>query len=384
VYERRPVPATCVYDQDGHLASRSVAGGTVSYLYFADGALAKRTNADASWTAYIGGMYEKNSDGSVVKYYSALGKTIAIRQVPSGGGAGTLLYPLTDHLGSTVGLLGTSGNLVPNSKTAYWPYGAVRSGGPITQTDKLYTGQQIEPGDSALGLYNYKARFYSTVLGRFVSADSSTKDGPNRYAYVRDNPARYNDPSGKKTAQEKDAEDDAANLRRLAAWGLDTPEKVRLALLAADGYNAKWAGAGLIFAGALSNGQPIRLHSRETILEDNQSGYDFWSTKSTDEIIASLKPGNAEGYPPLTLNENGVVMDGNTRLQVLVDRGYNLTELPVEPLIHTRVTFEEPAEPVDPNPGDFEGAPLSELPGVTEGDASDTEDCTVDPASCDY
>jgi len=46
----------------------------------------------------------------------------------------------------------------------------VRSGG-ITVTDKLFTGLQDEPGDSALGLYNYKARFYSTTFGRFVSAD---------------------------------------------------------------------------------------------------------------------------------------------------------------------------------------------------------------------
>ena len=90
---------------------------------------------------------------------------------------------MTDH----------NGNVLSTQK--YWPYGAVRSGS-VSQTDKLYTGQQEEPGDSALGLYNYKARFYSTVLGRFVSADTSTKDGYNRFAYVRGNPATYNDPTG--------------------------------------------------------------------------------------------------------------------------------------------------------------------------------------------
>jgi RHS repeat-associated protein len=73
----------------------------------------------------------------------------------------------------------------------------VRSGGPITQTDKLYTGQQIEPGgDPAFGLYNYKARFYSTFTGQFVSADTSARDGFNRYSYVSDNPLRLTDPSG--------------------------------------------------------------------------------------------------------------------------------------------------------------------------------------------
>jgi RHS repeat-associated protein len=43
--------------------------------------------------------------------------------------------------------------------------------GSITQTDKLFTGQQVEPNDSALGLYNYKARFYSPTLGRFLGVD---------------------------------------------------------------------------------------------------------------------------------------------------------------------------------------------------------------------
>ncbi len=60
---------------------------------------------------------------------------------------GTLSYPLADHLGSTVGLLDTNGSLVATSKTAYWPYGATRSA-TAAGTDKLYTGQQQEPGDA--------------------------------------------------------------------------------------------------------------------------------------------------------------------------------------------------------------------------------------------
>jgi hypothetical protein len=48
---------------------------------------------------YIGGVYEKKSDGSVTKYYSVGGST-AMRQVPSGGGAGALYWVLSDRLGS--------------------------------------------------------------------------------------------------------------------------------------------------------------------------------------------------------------------------------------------------------------------------------------------
>lgn len=71
----------------------------------------------------------------------------------------------------------------------YWPYGAVRSGA-VAVTDKQFTGQQQEPGDAALGLYYYHARFYSTTVGRFASADTMSADGPNRYTYVADNPMR--------------------------------------------------------------------------------------------------------------------------------------------------------------------------------------------------
>ncbi len=59
----------------------------------------------------------------------------------------------------------------------------------------MFIGQQRE-GFSRIGAYFYKGRFYATGLGHFLSADSSTADGLDRYAYVRFNPLRYNDPTG--------------------------------------------------------------------------------------------------------------------------------------------------------------------------------------------
>jgi RHS repeat-associated protein len=147
-------------------------------------------------TLYIGGVYEKNSDGSIVKYYRVGGST-AMRKVPSTGGAGTLYWVLSDHLGSASTITDALGAVVSTQK--YWPYGATRATTGTLPTDKQYTGQRIEPGD-ALGLYNYKARFYSTTVGRFVSADTVTPTadsrGLNRYSYAADNPLRYVDPSG--------------------------------------------------------------------------------------------------------------------------------------------------------------------------------------------
>jgi hypothetical protein len=45
-----------------------------------------------------------------------------------------------------------------------YPYGATRSTTGSMVTDKLFTGQQREPeAVSAVGLYDYGARFYSTA-----------------------------------------------------------------------------------------------------------------------------------------------------------------------------------------------------------------------------
>ncbi len=126
----------------------------------------------------------------------ALGRVIAQRTGTITGGVlatGTLSFYVADHLGSTTARIdAVTGTVVESAQ--YWPFGSPRTG---TTPERAYTGQQKESADtSALGLYYYHARFYSPVLGHFVSADPLTVDGLDRYTYTRNNPVKYADPTG--------------------------------------------------------------------------------------------------------------------------------------------------------------------------------------------
>jgi len=80
----------------------------------------------------------------------------------------------------------------------YYPYGQERWNNGASVTDFGFTSQRSE---KSFGLMDYNARYYSPVLGRFISPDSLVPDptsssGFNRYRYARNNPLLYVDPSG--------------------------------------------------------------------------------------------------------------------------------------------------------------------------------------------
>lgn len=132
-------------------------------------------------------------------YYAAGGKVVAFRTVSPTGSSVHYLH--TDHLGSSSLTTGSTGVMEQPTPVRYYPFGGIRTGtqGSLT-TQRGFTGQY---NDEAIGLMYYNARYYDSVLGRFISGDSlvTTLNAPqalNRYSYVRNSPLALIDPSGHK------------------------------------------------------------------------------------------------------------------------------------------------------------------------------------------
>jgi RHS repeat-associated protein len=188
---------------DGDCATGTIVESWL-FSYDGDGNRVAQLYTDLSTSStlttlyYFGGAYEVTLEtGAVRKYYSFAGQTIAMRDDDG------LKYFLTDHLGSIITVLDESGEVI--SQQRYLPFGQVREDvGNITQTDFSYTGQRSLP---ETGLMDYRARFYSSALGRFIQPDTlipgaANPQAWNRYSYVLNMPINANDPTGHKCVGE--------------------------------------------------------------------------------------------------------------------------------------------------------------------------------------
>ena len=128
---------------------------------------------------------------------------IALREITATGN--TLYFVHTDHLGSVSAVTcgnsgGCPGGFVIRAvvgRQYYRPYGGPRGAAVSLPTDRAFTGQYRD----ATGLDYFRARYFSSSLGRFISADSivpgaGNPQALNRYAFVLGNPLKYTDPTG--------------------------------------------------------------------------------------------------------------------------------------------------------------------------------------------
>ena len=76
------------------------------------------------------------------------------------------------------------------------------------------------------------------------------------------------------------------------------------------------------------NGPPLRIIHDENSLSEGSLSH--WEAQDTADIVDSLRPGSAE---PLQVKPDGTVVDGNTRLTVLQERGFDINALPRTPYV---------------------------------------------------
>ena len=151
---------------------------------------------------------------------------------------GDVVFYHADHLGSASLLINGQGQVVERS--SYLPYGADRTPQNNSQVAYRFTGQEQERD---IGLYDYGARFYDSLTGRFISPDPLFFHEPekillqpqelNLYSYVRNNPINLTDPTGLCSAP--------ANLKS-GATGVCIEAFIATERLATSGFD--WIGLG--------------------------------------------------------------------------------------------------------------------------------------------
>ena len=210
------------YDDNGNLTRKTLlaTGNYTQYTYDAENRLTKveeyvAGNPTAAFTSTyrydgLGRRIEKVANGQTKRYvYDGEdilleydGSNVLQARYTHGPGidepiavtkGGSTFFYHQDGLGSVTDLTDSSGATAKSY--SYDAYGTILESPGTVEQPYTYTGREF---DAESGLYYYRARYYSPVLGRFISEDPIGFRGGdmNLYAYVGGNPLRWTDPFG--------------------------------------------------------------------------------------------------------------------------------------------------------------------------------------------
>jgi RHS repeat-associated protein len=166
--------------------------GTLSYTYDASGDKLRKvsTIGSGSTVDYISGIQYKTG-GAIDFIQTAEGRAI------NNGGSYTYEYHLTDHLGNSRVSFDQNSGTVPRQQDDYYPFGMEISSGAVSspKNEYLYNKKELQ---EELGQYDYAARFYDPVIGRWTTPDPLGEKFINLtpYNYAINNPIAFIDPQG--------------------------------------------------------------------------------------------------------------------------------------------------------------------------------------------
>src|SRR6266496_3669446 len=125
---------------------------------------------------------------------------ILMRYDPSFSPAVTYYYQ-QDHEGSVTHLLNTSGNVIESYKYDAFGAPAIYDGNGTPLSSSAYSNRFLFTGreyTNLFGFYEYRARAYNPMLGRFMSEDPKLFDAGdyNLFRYCHNDPLDLTDPTG--------------------------------------------------------------------------------------------------------------------------------------------------------------------------------------------
>jgi RHS repeat-associated protein len=161
------VSASFQYDAASRRRAKTIAGVTTTFLY--DGVTVAQEQSSGTAGVLSASLDEfltrSDASGTTSFILDALGSTVA----------------LTDSLGAV------------QTQYTYEPFGSASLTGTASGNASQYTGRD----NDGTGVYYYRARYYLSSSGRFISEDPiGLNAGPNVYAYVGNNPIALIDPLG--------------------------------------------------------------------------------------------------------------------------------------------------------------------------------------------
>nr|WP_068892978.1 DUF6443 domain-containing protein [Pedobacter panaciterrae] len=296
-----------IYDVNGNVTTDGRTGVVLTYNLLNLPATATRTTpAPIVNLAYTydaaGNKLRKVSTGASAgtrHYVDGIeynGNTIEIIQTEEGlarnnTGAFSYEYNLTDHLGNvrySFNKHPTTGVLTRLQADNYYAFGQrkVVSAGP---NKYLYNGKEIQ--DELGEQYDYGARFYDPVIGRFSTIDPQAEiyNEWSGYLYAGNDPIRYEDRNGEGPG------DRVRKVASGAAWGATGASAILASGLAVGGTIAAggtativgaplgWAAGGTVIAGAAIGAGVAYLWDKFSGDDKEASVYKAQDAKSESE-----------------------------------------------------------------------------------------------------